>query len=852
MLTWSNWKTEPRSNRYHMATRFARCKPVFFVEVDGRLTDIVVEHVDGHDIRLVRMPEDYGAEAMLRLQRRLRVLGAERPLLWVYNAYFASTYAGFSPAMIVYHATEAYFTKAKGIPLNMDAVAPLVQAAASNADLVIAVSEAVADSYRRNSAPRNGVITVENGCDFEFWKSTHAFERQPRKDSRNVALYQGGINVRMDFNLLDALTSRLPDWRFVFCGLVSGVGDEWRALLRKPNVEYRGYLSVEEIAALAKDADLGLIPFIDDPLCRVGWPLKGYEYLACGLPVVSVRIDALAVHERLFTIAEDVDGYEAAMRRLAPTRTDPDAIRERLDAAAAASYDSRFKLILASIDRVLSAGPPSREKLNLVMLYDDRSTHVSTIKEHLESFQRYSRHNMLYCPATINYEAPRPDGTALDFSWFDALLIHYSVRVSMEGYFDPVVAEAAARYKGPKILFIQDEYDETETARRWIERLGVTAVFTNVPDAFVEAVYPSSRFPGVEFVHNLTGYVTDNSVIERFVRPLAERPFAIGYRGRDLPHQYGELGREKHEIGIEVKKRALRQGLPVDIEVSSDKRIYGDAWYEFLGSARATLGTESGSNVFDFDGEIGRRARENPTMSYARFAELYLRPYEGRIRMNQISPKIFEAIRMRTALVLFEGEYSGVVTPDVHFIPLKKDYSNIDDVFRKVSDDAYIAALTERAYTDVIQSGRYSYKSFIEKLDAFIGARAGVRARGTLVMAPAFISRGLDAYEPATLGKNLAWNPSTGIIGDTLRRTRIAALSPTEAAAPAPVDAPATDVAPIDSVEAPKLQAEGPMTLRPDSKANTCLPIYRGVRAVWRLLPTSFRAKALAPFRDRT
>ena len=54
--------------------------------------------------------------------------------------------------------------------------------------------------------------------------------------------------------------------------------------------------------------------------------------------------------------------------------------------------------------------------------------------------------------------------------------------------------------------------------------------------------------------------------------------------------------------------------------------------------------------------------------------------------MNQISPKIFEAIRLRTALILFDGSYSDVVKPDAHYIVLKKDYSNIDEVFERLED----------------------------------------------------------------------------------------------------------------------------------------------------------------------
>lgn len=85
--------------------------------------------------------------------------------------------------------------------------------------------------------------------------------------------------------------------------------------------------------------------------------------------------------------------------------------------------------------------------------------------------------------------------------------------------------------------------------------------------------------------------------------------------------------------------------------------------------------------------------------------------------MNQVSPRVFEAIAARTVLVLFEGDYSGVVKPDEHFIPLKKNGSNLPEVFAKLNDAEYVDAMAERAYCDVIGSGRYSYRSFVKMVD---------------------------------------------------------------------------------------------------------------------------------------
>ncbi len=365
--------------------------------------------------------------------------------------------------------------------------------------------------------------------------------------------------------------------------------------------------------------------------------------------------------------------------------------------------------------------------LNIAILYDPVGTMTVAVHEYLNALRLYIPHEIFMIPASTSVELPHE----LDLSLFDAVILHYSIRICVDHHLDSVVAEKLAAYSGLKLLFIQDEYDFTEKARKSIEKLGFDLVYTCVPEDSIDLVYPASRFRKTEFINVLTGYVPEDSTIESFARPIEDRELDIVYRGRILPFRYGLLGYEKYEIGVHVKRLALERGLLVDIEVDDLKRIYGSGWYEFLASARACLGTESGSNVFDFDGKITESVKQELTLNpYAGFHEIeerILKEHEGPVHMNQVSPKIFEAIQLRTALILFEGRYSDVVQPDLHFIPLKKDFSNIEEVFQKLEDLDYLTELTDRAYNDVIASRKYSFKTFAKKVSSDIEARIGKR-----------------------------------------------------------------------------------------------------------------------------
>ena len=365
--------------------------------------------------------------------------------------------------------------------------------------------------------------------------------------------------------------------------------------------------------------------------------------------------------------------------------------------------------------------------LNVLMLLDPRYLYINTIRDYCESFDLYSRHRVTYA-STCRPTQGLPGALAQcprDFSSFDVLCINYSSRIAFDELtVDARTYELIRDFRGYKILFIQDEYDRTDTVREKIRTLGINRVFSCVPPQYLSRVYPPEACPGVAFNSVMTGYVPPALEQLGNPRPLAERPCHVVYRGRSLPYYYGELAREKCYIGMMVKAACLRRHLPEDIEWADSKRLYGHEWIRFLQSGRATLGTESGANVFDVDGSIRANIetamRLNPRLTYREARDAYFQEDNIGVRMNQISPKLFEFIAAKTALILFEGSYSGVLEPGRHYLALKKDGSNLDAILDRLEDIDFLAELTERTYQDIVASRKYSFESFVRLVDAVL------------------------------------------------------------------------------------------------------------------------------------
>jgi hypothetical protein len=280
----------------------------------------------------------------------------------------------------------------------------------------------------------------------------------------------------------------------------------------------------------------------------------------------------------------------------------------------------------------------------------------------------------------------------------------------------------------PKIALPQDEYDHADVLDEWLEELGVTTVFSNFDEQTRARLY--SRLPGrARFLEALTGYIDDGAAAycaERS-RPHAERPFDVVYRAVHLPFWFGSHGQLKHRIGAAAQKCADAQGLRADISTRSEDTIFGPAWLDFLMSGRATVGVESGSSVLDPRGEIQHRIRDllelEPALTFEE-VDARMPPGWDSYAFFAISPRHLEAVIARTCQVLVEGTFSGVLEPERHFVPVRRDLSDLGAALEQAADPARGEEIAHRTYEDVYVNGTWTTDDFARRLrDVFTEQR---------------------------------------------------------------------------------------------------------------------------------
>ena len=165
------------------------------------------------------------------------------------------------------------------------------------------------------------IILVPNGVDFAlFNKAAHdgidMAERMKLIDAPRI-VYVGAIMEWFDYELVRKIAEHSPLWSIVLIGPSRGpLGD----LSGIQNVHYLGIVQQSDLPFYLKGASVCIIPFIINDLVRGVNPLKLYEYLAAGKPVVSTALPQVLNLEKdgLVYIGKDHSDFicsiEAALR----------------------------------------------------------------------------------------------------------------------------------------------------------------------------------------------------------------------------------------------------------------------------------------------------------------------------------------------------------------------------------------------------------------------------------------------------------------------------------------------------------------------------------------------------------
>jgi glycosyltransferase involved in cell wall biosynthesis len=376
----ADWDTELPTNQHHLMSRLAAGNRVLFIESLG----LRRPQIAGRDLRRIARrlrrglagarPAPPGLHvlsplvlplhsqpAVRALNRRLlpalvrravKQLGFRDPILWAYVPQAEALLDALDPSLVVYHCVDDIAAQP-----GVDAASFRAAEArfAARADLVLASAPALAARMRELN---DDVLDAPNVADTAAFATAlqpgpidPAIDALPRP---RIAFTGAVVATKLDVPLIAALARARPDWSFALVG-PTGMGDpstDVSALRGVPNIHLLGGRHHDELPAVLRGADAGIIPYASNQLTASIFPMKVYEYLAAGLPVVATPLPALAGVDAVATAADApamAAALDAALAHNAPADR-----AARSAAAAAHSWDARLAEIAAAIAAVES------------------------------------------------------------------------------------------------------------------------------------------------------------------------------------------------------------------------------------------------------------------------------------------------------------------------------------------------------------------------------------------------------------------------------------------------------------------------------------------------------------------
>jgi len=287
-------------------------------------------------------------ERMLILQIRRAIASVEdgnrRPIqVWSFAPDVPFLVGRLNEECFVYYCVDDY-TQFEGFDTQRIAQAEseLLQCA----DVVVTSSEPLWECKRQQ---REDAVLLRHGVDYEHfaqaWRSPPARPESLRGLLGPIFGYFGLIHHWVDVDLLAAVARRRPDWSFV---LIGDCKVDVTAVRRLSNVRLIGRRPYNELPAYCAAFDAALMLFRQNAMTRCVNPIKMYEYLAAGLPIVSTPLPEANRYSQAIRFADSPEAFiqecEATLRE-----THPDRNRHISSLVAGEAWRSKVETLSAII-----------------------------------------------------------------------------------------------------------------------------------------------------------------------------------------------------------------------------------------------------------------------------------------------------------------------------------------------------------------------------------------------------------------------------------------------------------------------------------------------------------------------
>jgi glycosyltransferase involved in cell wall biosynthesis len=267
-----------------------------------------------------------------RLEAALRSRHEGDYILWLAHPLLAGCLAGMDPRLVVFDQVDDFSVHPQFRSLRRT-IAGGYATVAQRADLILTTAETTGSLWQH---ARGLVQHVPNGVDAAAFKGSFPVPVPLQAIPRPRLGYVGVMQERIDADLMLDMSHRFPEAHFVFAGPIFGSRSYFAPLMARPNVHFLGAVPYADVPAYLAHMDVCLLPHTQNALTASMNPLKLYEYLAAGRPVVATPVPPTERFKDVIHIAGTPSAFARAIADAIAEADDP-ACRSRRQAVARAN-----------------------------------------------------------------------------------------------------------------------------------------------------------------------------------------------------------------------------------------------------------------------------------------------------------------------------------------------------------------------------------------------------------------------------------------------------------------------------------------------------------------------------------
>jgi hypothetical protein len=216
-------------------------------------------------------------------------------------------------------------------------------------DLVVTTSQIL---YNRASQQSGNVLMLPNAADFNHF--SHPGKLRPLVGIEHPVIgYYGSISYWFDVEMIRNAARSRPRWQFVLIG--DTFGSDLSTLKKLSNVHILGIQPYETLPSFLHEFDVACIPFLLNALTGAADPVKFYEYLSAGKPVVAVELPELMPHQEYFFPVRSTTDFVTQVEK-ALSEESIEAAQKRMEFAKKHTWEHRYEVLNDAISRLESMG----------------------------------------------------------------------------------------------------------------------------------------------------------------------------------------------------------------------------------------------------------------------------------------------------------------------------------------------------------------------------------------------------------------------------------------------------------------------------------------------------------------